>query len=241
MVSRGGQKNFASFMSRIGELDEGWTPSLEEYKKLIGKAILYRQTQKIVLALKAEIPAFRSAVVAYTVSALAHKTARRIDLDSIWNQQDLSEALRRTLADWALLIANAMIESAGSRNPTEWFKNKACWDVVKNQELPITNELNSELTGSAETVVETPVGRKGKTRKESLSPEDQINIARCVELNAEEWMAMIKWAERSPEVEDWQLDIASTLLGQATRNWNKPPSKRQAASICEVITRWSGA
>lgn len=238
MVSRGGQKNFASFMSRVGELDEGWAPSLEDYKKLIGKAILYRQTQKVVLGLKARIPAFRSAVVAYTVSSLAHKTARRIDLDSIWDQQDLSEALRVTIADWALTVAEAMVESAGSRNPTEWFKSKACWDVIKNQDLTISDELNSELNGSSETVVETPVGRQGRTRKETLSPEDQTNIARCVELNAEEWMAMIKWAQESPEIEEWQLDIASTLLGQATRNWTKPPSKRQAASICNLVTRW---
>lgn len=238
MVSRGGQKNFASFMSRIGELEEGWAPTLEEYRKLIGKAILYRQTQKIILELKAEIPAFRANVVTYTISALAHKTARRIDLESIWDKQDLSKALRSTITEWALTIVNAMVDSAGARNPTEWFKNKACWDFVKNQELPISSALNDELTGSKETVVEIAVGRKGKTRKETLSAEDQTNIARCVELNADSWMNMIKWAQESPEVAEWQLDIASTLLGQATRNWNKPPSKKQASHICEIITMW---
>jgi hypothetical protein len=241
MVSRGGQKNFASFMSRVGELEEGWAPSLEEYKKLIGKAILYRQTQKIILGLKADIPAFRANVVTYTVSALAHKTARRIDLESIWDKQDLSEALRKTITDWALIIVNAMIESAGARNPTEWFKNKACWDVIKNLELPIFEEFNSELTGSAETVVQVPVGRKGKTRKETLSAEDLTNIARCIELNADEWMSMIKWAQVSPDAEEWQLDIASTLLGQATRSWTKPPSKKQAGCICDLITMWKAS
>ncbi|MDB4734543.1 AIPR family protein [Akkermansiaceae bacterium] len=241
VVSKGGQKNFAGFMSRVGDLEEGWTPSLDEYKKLIGKAIIYRQTQKIVLSLKADIPAFRNAVVAYTVSALAHKTARRIDLESIWDRQDLSEALRTAITNWALAIAAAMIESAGSRNPTEWFKKKACWDVVKNQNLPISEDLNCELSGSEETVVETPVGRKGKTRKETLTPEDQTNIARCVELNADDWMSMIKWAQGVSSIEEWQLDIASTLLGQATRDWNKPPSKRQAASVCEVISQWKAS
>jgi len=240
IVSKGGQKNFANFMSRVGDLEEGWSPSLEDYKRLIGKAILYKQTQKILLGRKEDFPAFRSQITNYTVSALAHKTARRIDLESIWEKQDLSDALRATIADWALIVMNAMVESAGSRNPTEWFKSKACWDVVKNQELTISEELNSELTGSAETVVETPVGRRGRTRKETLSPEDQTNIARCVELNADEWMAMIKWAQESPEIEEWQLDIASTLLGHATRNWNKPPSKKQAASVCDLITRWKG-
>jgi hypothetical protein len=228
-------------MSRVGDIEEGWSPSLEEYKKLIGKAILYRQTQKIVLGLKADIPAFRANVVTYTLSALAHKTARRIDLESIWDKQDLTEALRKTITDWALIIVNAMIESAASRNPTEWFKNKACWDVIKNQDLPISEELNSELTGSGETVVVVPVGRNGRTRNETLSPEDQTNIARCVELNADDWMSMIKWAQESPDVEEWQLDVASTLLGQATRNWNKPPSKRQAASICDLITMWKAS
>ncbi len=238
IVSKGGQKNFASFMSKIGNLEEGWAPSLEEYKRLVGKAILYRQVQKIILDLKAEIPAFRANVVAYTVSALAYKTARRIDLEKIWSKQDISEVLRKTISEWALLIKKAMTDSAGSHNPTEWFKNKACWDVVKNQDLPISEELNSELTGSEGTVVEISVGRKGKTRTESLSAEDQTNIARCVELNADEWMEMIKWAESSPEVEDWQLDIASTLLAQATRSWKKPPSKNQAQYISKLISIW---
>jgi hypothetical protein len=237
-VSRGGQKNFASFMSRIGNLPEGWAPSLDEYKRLIGKAILYRQAQKTILELKAEIPAFRANVVTYTVSALAYKTARRIDLEKIWSKQDISDVLRETIIEWALLIKNAMTDSAGSHNPTEWFKNKACWDVVKNQDLPISEKLNSELTGGEETVVEISVGRKGKTRTESLSSEDQTNIARCVELNADEWMEMIKWAQSSSDVEEWQLDIASTLLGQATRNWIKPPSKKQAQHISELISIW---
>jgi hypothetical protein len=238
IVSRGGQKNFASFMSRIGNLEEGWAPSLDEYKRLIGKAILYRQAQKTILELKAEIPAFRANIVTYTVSALAYKTARRIDLEKIWSKQDISDVLRETIIEWALLIKNAMTDSAGSHNPTEWFKNKACWDVVKNQVLPISEKLNSELTGGEETVVEISVGRKGKTRTESLSSEDQTNIARCVELNADEWMEMIKWAQSSSDVEDWQLDIASTLLGQATRNWKKPPTKKQAQHISELISIW---
>jgi hypothetical protein len=237
-VSMGGQKNFASFMSRIGNLPEGWAPSLDEYKSLVGKAILYREAQKTISDLKAEIPAFRANVVAYTVSALAYKTARRIDLEKIWGKQDISDALRKTIAEWALQIKDAMTESAGSHNPTEWFKKKACWDVVKNQDLQMSEELKSELTGGGETVVEVAVGRNGNTRRESLSSQDQTNIARCVELNADEWMEMIKWAQASPDVEEWQLDIASTLLGQATRNWNRPPSKRQAQHISELISIW---
>lgn len=237
MVSRGGQKNFASFMSRVGELEEGWAPPLEEYKKLIGRAILYRQTQKIILGLKADIPAFRANVVTYTVSALAHKTARRIDLETIWDMQDISEALRKTISEWALTIVNAMIESAGSRNPTEWFKNKACWDVVKNMELPISGDLNQELTGAEEKVQEVK-GRGGKIKRTKLSDEDITNIARCVEIPPEEWLELIQWGKKTSELEDWQCKIASTLMSYAANNWEKQPSKSQAAHAKEIIKAW---
>ena len=238
MVSRGGQKNFASFMSRIGELEEGWSPTLEEYKKLIGKAIVYRQTQKAILGLKADIPAFRANVVAYTVSALAHKTARRIDLEKIWDKQDITDALRSTITTWALVIVNAMIESAGSRNPTEWFKNKACWDTVKNLELPLSDELNQELTGSGEKVQEV-TNRAGKVKVTKLSDIDITNIARCVELDADEWLKLIRWGQDSEILEGWQCSIASTLMANAANNWERQPSPRQAAQAIEIIKAWN--
>ena len=237
MVSKGGQKNFANFMLRVGDKEEGWAPTLEEYKSLIGKAILYRQTQKIVLGLKEKIPAFRANVVTYTISALAHKTGRRIDLEKIWDKQDISEALRRTIAEWALIIVDAMTDSAGARNPTEWFKNKACWDVIKNLDLPISDELSEELTGSSERVQEVK-SRDGKIRRRNLTAEDLTNIAQCTEIKAEEWLALIQWGKSSSELEEWQCSIAGSLMALAANDWEKQPSPRQALQAKEMLGKW---
>src|SRR5262249_22590510 len=90
IVNRGGQKNFAQFMTfingELGEPPEQWEPSSDVFKRYIGKAILFRDIQRIV-KVDLSITAYRINVTTYTVSLLAEKTARRIDLDTIWKRQ----------------------------------------------------------------------------------------------------------------------------------------------------------
>ena len=62
VVNRGGQKNFTQFMTfiktELGDLPEAWEPAPEEFKRFVGKAILFRDVQGIV---KAENPSQRIA------------------------------------------------------------------------------------------------------------------------------------------------------------------------------------
>lgn len=232
IVSRGGQKNFASFMTRVGEIVEGWAPSQDEFKGLIGKAILYRQTQKIVRELG--IPAFRVNVVNYTVAAIAHKTARRVDLERIWDNQDLTDALRDTLRDWAGIIAGVLVESAGERNPTEWFKREECWKRIRDLDLEIPDVLRGELTGRGALAVKESPG-KYKKGKGELSDDDLTNIARCKEIGADQWHEIVKWGQESGELKHWQCGIANTLSGYAAGGWKRPISKKQALRGVEIL------
>ncbi|MDB2496358.1 AIPR family protein [Verrucomicrobiales bacterium] len=235
IVSRGGQKNFASFMTRVGNTEEGWVPAADEYRDLIGRAILYKQIQKTARDL--QIPAFRANVVSYTMASIAHQTAKRIDLQTIWDNQKVSPALAETLEEWIPLIEREMVRSVGERNPTEWFKNKGCWDVVQTMDLPVSSALSGELIGGADVVVKKR-GRGGKVMEISLSVEDQNNIARCRELSSGEWHEIVEWGAETGSLKAWQSGIASTLSGYAAGGWSKSPSPKQAKHGCAMIEAW---
>lgn len=235
IVSRGGQKNFAGFMTRIGNTEDGWAPTAGEYTDLIGRAILYKEIQKTARDLK--IPAFRANVVNYTMAAIAHQTARRIDLQAIWDNQKVSPALAQTLEEWIPLIERQMVQSVGERNPTEWFKNKGCWEEIQSTALPVSSALSGELKGSGEIVLEKR-GRGGKVMEVSLSVADQNNIARCRELISSEWHQIVEWGAGIGALEKWQIGIANTLAGYAAGGWTKSPSPKQAKHGCTMIEAW---
>ena len=130
LVSRGGQKNFVRFMESVPAVLKGWEMPADEFKELVGKAILFRETQTI--AREQGIPSFRIQIVNYTVSLVAEVTARRINLLKIWESQSLSPALRKLVAEWLKRVGTVLTESVGNRNPTEWFKSDQCWKHLRD-------------------------------------------------------------------------------------------------------------
>ena len=145
-VSKGAQKNFVHFMERIGRLPDGWEPAVEEYRRYVAKGILFREVQKIVRNLES-ITAYRINVSAYTAALLTEKTARRIDLDRIWNQQGISKTLVATIESWAPLVFRHLPEPArqAGKHIEESFKTQGCWDYIRNLDLQVTPALEKEL------------------------------------------------------------------------------------------------
>ncbi|NMG27972.1 AIPR family protein [Aromatoleum evansii] len=131
LVSLGSQKNFERFMDSIRDQEDQPPrplPDVREYKSMIAKAILFKRTSALVRPM---FPAFQGNVAAYLVSVLAAKLGDRIDLDRIWNQQDISKQLRQQLATWAVEVNDALHRSSGGRMISEWAKKPECWDRVR--------------------------------------------------------------------------------------------------------------
>lgn len=228
IVSRGGQKNFTRFMEAVPNVEKDWEPSTEEFKTLIAKAILYRKAQQI--ARELEIPAFRINVVNYCVALVAEKTARRIDLISIWDRHDLPDALAGQIKSWMPLVAGFLTTSAGSRNPTEWFKSEQCWKQLIEEARGWETQpgLMTQLrqVGSADT---------------SSSETVQNNIARCLEVDAQTWFRIQIWGSESGQLQEWQTGIANTLAGYAAQGWRKKPSEKQAKHAIEMVRLYKEA
>ena len=227
IVSRGGQKNFLRFMEAVPAAGKGWEPSLQEFKQIIGKAILYRQAQT--LARELGISSFRVNIVTYTVALVAELAARRIDLERIWDAQSVSGPLSNLLKEWLKMVAAVLVESVEGRNPTEWFKLEDCWknlrDKARAWDMP--DEFKKELIRLGAASAETTSG----TGVHDL----ENNIARCMAIPGETWFKIQVWGGETQKLLAWQIGIANTLAGYAAGGWQRRPSEKQAKHGVKIL------
>ena len=241
IVNRGGQKNFTQFMAFIkddsGDLPDKWDPSPEAFRRYIGKAILFRDVQHIVKS-DESITAYRINVTTFTVALLAEKTARRIDLDAIWKRQEISPALTETAKRWAPTVFKSLLEYSQKQTVhiDNTLKDPATWQHILSLSLKVPASVERELM-PVSAVAEGSSGGygAGKNSAENLSSEDHNNAARCMELNASQWMAIVTWGNKSSSMEKWQLGIATTLASYAAQGWTRMPTPKQGKHGAAII------
>ena len=128
LVSLGAQKNFERFMEAVEDTDSTATsPDIQFYKQTIAKVILFKTAHKIVRPM---FPAFQANVAAYLVAVSAKLIGRRLDLERIWQHQDLSQQLKQQLSIWASEVNEILHRSANGRMISEWAKKPECWVTV---------------------------------------------------------------------------------------------------------------
>ena len=129
VVSLGSQKNFDRFMASLSG-EEGVDvpmPGVAEYKAMIAKTKIFKDTQKLVRPM---FQAFQANVAAYVVSVLADRLGDKIDLDCIWIRQGVSEELLSQIAIWAREVNDVLHRTAAGRMVSEWAKKPECRDAV---------------------------------------------------------------------------------------------------------------
>ena len=240
IVNRGGQKNFSRFMELVkeefGDLPDKWEPTSEEFRQYIGKAILFRDVQRLIKADKS-ITAYRINVTSYTVSLVAEKTARRVDLDSIWKNQAISPALSEMIRNWCPLVFKALRDYSQSQSVhvDTILKSQEAWEymLALDLQLPRNVEVGLRQAIAPNILVfgKTRLGNKG----EVLSSQDHNNIARCMEVNAEQMLTAVTWARQSGQYPELTLRVAGTLAGYAAQGWDTPPSAKQAKHGAAII------
>ena len=222
-------------MERIENLPEGWEPTVEEYRRYVAKGILFREVQRIVRSMDV-ITAYRINVSAYTAALLAEKTARRIDLDRIWNDQAISKALYSTIESWAPVVFKHLplpAQQAG-KHIDDSFKTEACWNYIRGLDLSVPAAIERELA-SAVNGSTIPVGDSARRKTESLTSNDHNNIALCMELSESQWSKIAAWGQASKALAERERGIARTIAGYAAENWKRTPSVKQAKYAAKMI------
>lgn len=144
VVALGGQKNFKEFMDSVTELEaEGFLPDVSWFKGAVSKTILFKHADKIVAPLGT---ASKIHVTTHLVSIFAERLGDRVDMDRIWQQQDLSPQLKALLALWAPEVNRVMVAGSNGKLLSEWAKKPECWAQVKAGNYPMGTESIPEIT-----------------------------------------------------------------------------------------------
>lgn len=222
-VNRGGQKNFVRFMESLPTTAKGWEPGKDEFREIVAKAILFKNTQEI--AKRRKISAFGINIVIYTVAVLAERTARRVDLLAIWNAQRVSPELEVLIGEWLDKVAALLKQSAGDKNPGEWFKQESCWKYMKD----------ATASWSLPKVVSAQLRTANGIAPSAVSDEVHNAIAQCMQVEAATWFQIQVWGRKTGQLQSWQTGIANTLSGYAANGWIKKPSVKQATQAVRII------
>ncbi len=194
IVSRGAQKNFVSFAEFIAKDWDRDDKVFNElyYRETIAKAILFRETERLVPQQEWYGGGYRANIVTYTLAKLAYDLnvrGRAVDLGGIWNRQGVDLPMMNALAACAATVNEILVNPPAShRNVTEWAKQQACWERVKDASVPWPDGL----TGSAERLEERYQEVVASTAVQKMDSGIEIQ-AKVVSAGGTFWQAALDW------------------------------------------------
>jgi hypothetical protein len=217
IVSRGAQKNFAEFMQQREERKAA-LPDDASFRRLVAKALFFKETDRIVRL--QQFGGYKANIVTYTIAWLSFASAQRIDLENIWESQKLSEALCDTVKLVATQVFELISNPPGQQNVTEYCKKDACWKAVRELDIALPGELQSELLKLG--------SRKHKhnvSKVERVDKGEEKLIELMSQVSEEEWFAIANWAKVTDNLQPWQRSLAFSL-GKIANRERKPTFKQ---------------
>jgi hypothetical protein len=234
VVAAGAEKSLAIFMNLEHGPASGGVPDEKYYRRLIAKALLWAETDRIVGAL--DLGGYKAVDVAYTIALISNRTAGRLDLDTVARRQDPGEAWRHAVAALAPRVHANLIENAGARNVSSWSKTAAAWTGVQE----ITWSPEAELTSYAPAADETRVAVAATEAAIGLAADDDDIAARgrVEEYGSQAWFQLSSWAKETDNLQGWQRGIAFSI-GRVLAAGKTPTAKQvtQANKILDEASR----
>jgi len=204
IVSFGAQKNFNDFAIRLkerGRIDV----DTRYFEHLIAKAIFFNKADRIVRS--QNFGGYKANIVTYTIAWISNHTSQRIDLDSIWKNQDLSPALCNTIRDVSLEVQRIIVSPPNGKNITEWCKRKECWDKVKELKISPDPNLENELID----VTNVKSSLNGNQGISAPTRQEQSLIDLVSNVPADVWFQISKWSKETDNLQPWQRSLAFSL------------------------------
>lgn len=228
LVSRGAEKNFRAFMDEINRTKSSPPTADRVYvERLLAKGILFKETERVVT--EQQYGGYRANIVTYTIAKISHDTAMRLDLDRIWREQSVTDALGEAIAEVSRIAHKVIISPpAGTTHVGEWTKKDACWVRVQAEPWTPSKALERELI---------PLGKAALVRREeqaaSQSEEETQDIAAAMDVTSEVWFGISHWAKETQNLLPWQRALAFSLGKIAARQGE--PSVKQAKRGLEIL------
>jgi hypothetical protein len=186
LVSRGAQKCFLEFAEKVSiswgkkadDFNEGY------FRNAMARAIVFRETDKLVGYsdwYRAD-RGYKANIVTYSIAWLVHhlKTEHEtaLDLQLIWNRQELPEELSDTIMEVARKVAETIKNTPETaRNVTEYAKQQQCWARILQLKLPLAPGLKDLTKSLAEVkAAERADKSAGRLHKEIDFETDLVHL-----------------------------------------------------------------
>ncbi|MCU1303617.1 MAG: hypothetical protein JWQ87_3901 [Candidatus Sulfotelmatobacter sp.] len=235
IVSQGAQKNFLSFSTYASD---DWTRNSDQFnddyfKRLVGKALLFHATEKLVAEQAWYQGGYRANIVAYSVSKLSQMVEEQLntqvlDFRRLWAQQIVPVALLSIVQQVAKAMFDIIVTpEAGLQNVTEWCKKEVCWKRAKAIEI----DINLKKKLGPLLIDKEDDSYAQRTSKNEQRIENGIENQRFVlELGADYWGKARKWAAEqsitNPD-EDGILAVAAAVP-------RKIPTEKQSWRLIQI-------
>ncbi len=213
----GGEKNFnlfeKSYNLNNSDID------LSYYQRLIGKALLFNMIDKLYSEMK--IGGYKVNVVSYVFSWLSYKTAKKINLIKIWENQSISAELNSLIREMIPVVFFHITNPLRSgMNITDWYKKQDCWYSLRDKLIDCSSIENQLLTN--EELIE--VNGSGQ-----LSDLELENIKTASEIKSDTWFQIAKWARENQKLTAFDRKLAYNVGILLNRKIQLSPKQAKTA------------
>lgn len=158
IVSRLAQKCFLDYAERAGKAWEASEARFNEhwFRTVVAKAIIFRSLDRLVARSDwyQQDRGYKLQIVTYAIAWLVHHLQGRgkeIDLNLVWQRQELPAELAEALAQVAPQVANTIKDAPPQmKNVGEYCKQQACWAAVAASRYVFSDTLDGLLIGREE-------------------------------------------------------------------------------------------
>lgn len=218
-VGKGAENNFKIFSKELTTLNIDVNKTY--YQRLIARGILFREIDKLVA--KRDLGGYKSNMVSYILSLLSYKTNKRLNLDKIWENQSIGEALNNTISSIIDIVWNHINHpSKPGMNISEWCKKPDCWTTLKDKFINI-DALNEESHPESDKYTDN--GQVGL----DISPQELKVIEEARRIDGETWFKIAKWAKENNNFTPFDRKLSYNLGVLANRNAALSPKQAKNA------------
>ena len=234
LVSKGAETNFTEFAKRT---EAEWEKKKDDFNDVyfqdaVSLVIMYRALDKMVAKQPWYEGGYKANVVAYTTSLLKVLIKKwypgeSLDLQKIWQKQKCPDVLMQQLTILAEKVYNSITSKTRPiENVTQWCKQVACWERVKQIDCELVNGFEGLMCGREEAS-----NIKKEARRERKIDNEIENMKFVLELGEQYWKRMESWLK----VNRIATATESKALGYATKiSAGFFPDEKQSKSLMKL-------
>lgn len=220
IVSQGAQKCFTQFTTQLKKMGPIEVDQVY-FHRLVAKAILFHRAEKIVAAQK--FGGYRANIVTYSLAYIVYHTNRQINLERIWQQQNIGQGLQDAIEQISGRVHQIITSPPGGKNVTEWCKRAECWNRVRGIKFDLPMSLNNDLV---------PVPSMNNT--DNMENLDSL-IGQVMAIPAETWHQLAAWGKETQHLQAPERSVSSKLY--LARQSGKEPSKKLAEQGLSIFKK----